>query len=343
MTTLPQINMNAIFMSLPSALAILRQYDSEYIVEEVNRAFILLFGMERKAIIHKSFFKTINGYATNGHKDQLGQVRTAIETALLTKKDAVTDILNLTLPGQKGHKKSLYLQFKCSPVLKSNTKTGTLIIAIENVGDLLTFEEKKSNGKSEIQTREELVTKAESNKAQYESASRELDDFVYSVSHDLRAPLRRIDGFSQELLNEYADKLDETGAHYLERVRNGAQDMGQIIDDLLDLTADDERWGKTIGGDLIGAKKTYLLLRALSLSKGEARDMFERIAAGNGLNADEVPLARRRMDEAGVLNEAAAVVDRESQRALQLLDKLPAVPARSSLQWLIERMRARGH
>ncbi|NBC04922.1 MAG: hypothetical protein GVY20_14620, partial [Bacteroidetes bacterium] len=77
---------------------------------------------------------------------------------------------------------------------------------------------------------------AASSRAQYESASQELDDFVYSVSHDLRAPLRRIDGFSQELLNEYVEKLDDTGAHYLKRIRQGAQDMGQLIDDLLKLS-----------------------------------------------------------------------------------------------------------
>lgn len=71
---------------------------------------------------------------------------------------------------------------------------------------------------------------------QYELASRELDDFVYSVSHDLRAPLRRLDGFSQELLNEYTDQLDDTGVHYLTRIRKSAQDMGQLIDDLLKLS-----------------------------------------------------------------------------------------------------------
>ena len=52
----------------------------------------------------------------------------------------------------------------------------------------------------------------------------------------MRAPLRRIDGFSQELLNEYSDRLDDTGTHYLNRIRQGAQDMGNLIDDLLKLS-----------------------------------------------------------------------------------------------------------
>lgn len=68
-----------------------------------------------------------------------------------------------------------------------------------------------------------------------ESANHELEAFSYSVSHDLRTPLRAIDGFGQALLEDYHDLLDETGQDYLKRVRLGAQRMGQLIDDLLTL------------------------------------------------------------------------------------------------------------
>ncbi|BDV42221.1 hypothetical protein GURASL_11440 [Geotalea uraniireducens] len=71
--------------------------------------------------------------------------------------------------------------------------------------------------------------------AELEAANRELEAFSYSVSHDLRAPLRHIDGYSKLLLEDYLEKLDAEGCHFLDRIRAGAQRMGQLIDDLLQL------------------------------------------------------------------------------------------------------------
>jgi light-regulated signal transduction histidine kinase (bacteriophytochrome) len=72
--------------------------------------------------------------------------------------------------------------------------------------------------------------------AELTAKNKELEAFSYSVSHDLRAPLRGIDGFSQALLEDYSDRLDETGKQHLERVRAGAQRMATLIDDLLELS-----------------------------------------------------------------------------------------------------------
>ncbi len=69
-----------------------------------------------------------------------------------------------------------------------------------------------------------------------EVANRELEAFSYSVSHDLRAPLRSINGFSQILLEDYSGTLDEEGRSYLRRVQAASQHMGRLIDDLLALS-----------------------------------------------------------------------------------------------------------
>jgi two-component system NtrC family sensor kinase len=71
---------------------------------------------------------------------------------------------------------------------------------------------------------------------QLESKNEELESFSYSVAHDLRAPLRSIDGFGLILLEDYADKLDDTGKGYLNYVRESAQQMARLIDDLLALS-----------------------------------------------------------------------------------------------------------
>ena len=68
------------------------------------------------------------------------------------------------------------------------------------------------------------------------SVNKELETFSYSVSHDLRAPLRSIDGFSQALLEDCVEQLDEAGHDYLRRIRAATQRMGQLIDDLLTLS-----------------------------------------------------------------------------------------------------------
>ncbi len=79
------------------------------------------------------------------------------------------------------------------------------------------------------ETRAELVR-------DLEHKNRELESFSYAVSHDLRAPLRRIDSFSRAILESQAEKLDEPGRRYLERVREASQQMSQLIDDVLYLS-----------------------------------------------------------------------------------------------------------
>src|SRR2546430_7691138 len=84
----------------------------------------------------------------------------------------------------------------------------------------------------ELQERNDALRR---NAAELLAANTELDAFAYSVSHDLRAPLRSIDGFSQILLEDHAASLDAAGRESLQRVRAASQRMGMLIDDLLKL------------------------------------------------------------------------------------------------------------
>ncbi len=83
---------------------------------------------------------------------------------------------------------------------------------------------------------EELEQRVIERTTQLEAVNKELEAFAYSVSHDLRAPLRSIDGFSQILMEDYTDKLDDEGKDHLHRVRSASQRMGELIDDILSLS-----------------------------------------------------------------------------------------------------------
>jgi len=112
--------------------------------------------------------------------------------------------------------------------------------AIELEGSILERDEQMTKRKlAENKMRQlniELEERVSDRTRQLETANSELESFSYSISHDLRSPLRAIDGFSKALLEDYKDKLDEEGVDFLHRVRNGSQRMGELISDILQLS-----------------------------------------------------------------------------------------------------------
>lgn len=97
----------------------------------------------------------------------------------------------------------------------------------------------------------------------------------------------------------------------------------QIQDDLLDLTADHADWGKTIGGDLMEGKKTFLLLRTLERAEGQDREWFARALFG-GIPQAEIEEARVRMKDLGVIDETREAVAAYAQQGVDGLSVLPA-------------------
>jgi light-regulated signal transduction histidine kinase (bacteriophytochrome) len=81
----------------------------------------------------------------------------------------------------------------------------------------------------------ELESRVIKRTLELEESNKELESFSYSVSHDLRAPLRSIDGFSNKILKDYSHVMDDQGKDYFSRVINASQKMGRLIDDLLKL------------------------------------------------------------------------------------------------------------
>lgn len=132
---------------------------------------------------------------------------------------------------------------------------------------------------------ETLERRVHERTAELEASNQELESFSYSVSHDLRAPLRALNGFSHLLEEEYAQKFDENGLNYLARIRAASKRMGELIDNLLDLARVSRQELRRVPVDL-------------SILAGEIRESLEdqfpqrkvdwQIAPGLHVNADPV-------------------------------------------------------
>ncbi len=136
--------------------------------------------------------------------------------------------------------------------------------------------------KSEAEVKK-LNTELGRHTAEIEEANNELEAFAYTVSHDLRVPLRAIDGFSQNLLDEYAGKLDEEGKRLLHVVRDNAHKMGQLISDILAFSR-------------AGRQEMSVAEVDMKSLAGAALDVLQQTTVGRDLTVDIKPLPSARGD-----------------------------------------------
>lgn len=117
-----------------------------------------------------------------------------------------------------------------APILNKEGQPAGIVVVTEDI----TERKKTSEALQDINTA--LEERVQERTRALEATNRELEAFAYSVSHDLRSPLRAMDGFSQALLEDYGQKMDDTGKNFLVRIRLASQRMGHLIDDLLGLS-----------------------------------------------------------------------------------------------------------
>jgi PAS domain S-box-containing protein len=130
-------------------------------------------------------------------------------------------------PGEDGPHTYLTVKF---PILDQSGQA----YAIAGISTDITDRKRAEQEVQELNA--QLEQRVRERTAELEASTKELDAFAYSVSHDLRAPLRSLHGFSQLLLEDYSDKLDEAGVAHLRRLQVNATLMAQLLDDLLRLS-----------------------------------------------------------------------------------------------------------
>ena len=127
-------------------------------------------------------------------------------------------------------KKIITCEWHNTPLVTKEGKVIGVASMVSDISDRVKADEELSKYQTHL---EELV---EARTVELKEANKELESFSYSISHDLRAPLRSIDGFSHILLDEYSNILDQSGKEHLRRVCSGTQQMADLIDDLLKLS-----------------------------------------------------------------------------------------------------------
>ncbi|HCA60057.1 MAG TPA: hypothetical protein DEP46_18995 [Blastocatellia bacterium] len=159
--------------------------------------------------------------------------------------------------------------------------------ALQSIGVIEDITEQRRARDELLKLNATLEERVEERTRKLETLNRELEAFSYSVSHDLRAPLRAMDGFSQAVLEDYADKLDENGVDYLNRIRSASQRMASMIDSLLGLsrvsrsalsigTTDLTSMAREIASDLAAASPDRIV--AVSIEDGLTATCDPRLA-----------------------------------------------------------------
>ncbi|BCS54804.1 PAS domain S-box protein [Geobacter sp. SVR] len=202
-----------LFEHAPDAVVVV---DNRGTIRKVNLQVETIFGYQRDELIGHRVEKLIPARFHTIHRQHR---KTYFADPRTRKMGAGLDLYGRTRNGDE-----VPVDIMLSPV---ETENGTWAFAV--IRDV-------TQRKQDERAITELNDLLKRQVGQLAATNRELEAFSYSVSHDLRAPLRALDGISLALLEDYAEKLDKTGRDFLHRIRSAAQAMGELIDHLLTLS-----------------------------------------------------------------------------------------------------------
>jgi signal transduction histidine kinase len=166
-------------------------------------------------------------------------LQTVVTRPLLAITDVareVTEKRNFSLRAEKLSRDEIGMLAESFNTMLAEMENATRDLEASNREFAREASERRRAEEEVLRLNAELEQRVRERTAQLEYINGELEAFCYSVSHDLRAPLRAIDGFSQALIQDFPADIPEEGKRYLSRIRSATQRMGQLIEDLLNLS-----------------------------------------------------------------------------------------------------------
>jgi signal transduction histidine kinase len=210
-----------LFDAFPSPIFVV---DQDVRIFHLNRAATRLLHLDKDAVLMKKGGEILHCIHSSAVPGGCGRsdycpdcvVRGSVGKAFLGEK-IYREAAKLTLAEGDQKKGDIHFNVTASPL--SHEKRKFVLLIMEDITEQKRIEEALSR-----------------HAALLETSNKDLEAFSYSVSHDLKAPLRRMDGFSLTLMEEYSGNLDARGKEYLSFIRASCQRMGQLIDDMLALS-----------------------------------------------------------------------------------------------------------
>ena len=233
-----RLQFRALFESLPGLFLVLTP---DLKIVAVSDAYLQATMTKREEILGRGLFEVFPDNPNDPTASGVSNLRTSLDRV---RKNAVSETMAIQkydVRRPDGVFEERYWSPVNSPVLSANRQVEYIIHRVEDVTEFVRKKQQPPAGESGLRARMEQMEAeifrssqaVQSANQQLQATNAELESFSYSVSHDLRAPLRHIDGFSELLRKHTESVLDEKGRRYMKTISDSAKRMGQLIDELL--------------------------------------------------------------------------------------------------------------